>query len=103
MKNNSLISTWILVQILLVIVFGIVPSSRRNDLGDDLLVLGIKMLLLHFLRYARCDVALLGGVVEDGGAVFWSRVRSATRSRENDLRVPVSPPCLLTVVGSCVR
>lgn len=68
----TLIATWILVQIKLMIGFRVPPFSGRQDLGGNLAVL--PPLLLHFLCDVFCDFLLLGVVIEDGAAVLGSNV-----------------------------
>ena len=88
------------------VVLGIDPSSGLNDLGGDLRAVGIKVFLLYLLGHPLCDIFLSGRVMEDGRPILWKVVGLKTDDndcREIRLRVPRSFPCLLRVVGSCVR
>jgi hypothetical protein len=113
--RRALVPTRVLEQIQLVIILRIVPLRRLQNLGDDLLAFGREVLRLDLLGHALGDLELLWGVCEDRGAVFY-RIRVQTRSNwlsgglgdrgdggNGCLRVPVSAPWRLAVVGSCVR
>ena len=66
------------LQILLVIVFGIPPLARGQDLRDHLT---LPPLLVHQLGYLLGNFLLLGIVEEDGRPVLRARVGSLSVPR----------------------
>lgn len=88
------------------VVLRIEPYSGLNDLSGDLRPVGVEMFLLYFLGHFLGNVFLGGRVVEDGRAILYkTTVLSFGDSGRGGVhsRVPRSFPCLLRVVGSCVR
>jgi len=69
--RRALVPTWILEQILLVIVLGIIPGPCCLHSCDNLLFFGSKMFLLHFLRHTTGNRLLFWGMEEYSGAIFW--------------------------------
>ena len=70
-----MVSIWILEEVELVIVLGIIPLSSLDDLGDDLLAPGCEMLGLDLLRDALGNACLLRTVREDGGPILCEQTR----------------------------
>jgi hypothetical protein len=68
--GGALVATWILEQILLVIVLGIIPESCCLCGSDDLLFFRSEMFLLHFLRHTTGNRLLLWGMEEYSGTIF---------------------------------
>lgn len=104
--SGTLIARGVLEEVKLVIVLRIKPFSSLDNLGSDPRAVGVKVFLLHLLSHSLGDIFLNGRVVEDGRAILWEV--AALKPDNNDhgeihLRVPWSFPCLLRVVGSCVR
>ena len=69
--SRALVSLRILEEVELVIVLCIIPLSSLENLRDDLLSLGRKMLGLDLLRDTLCDACLLGTVSKDGRPIFY--------------------------------
>lgn len=105
--RRTLIPRRVLEQILLMVILCIPPLTRGQNVGHDLLPDGVEVRCLHFGSDALRDGELFGCGSEDRRAVFWGSMSGVEvegeRRRGGDLRVPVSPPCLFNVVGSCVR
>ena len=88
------------------IVLRIEPFSSLRDLSGDLRPVGIEVFLLYLLGHFLGNVFLGGRVVEDGRAILYKELALGFDDNECGgvhLRVPLSFPCLLSVVGSCVR
>lgn len=68
--RRALVTTWVLEQVLLVIILRVVPLLRLLDTGNDLLANRIKVLLLNLFRHAFGDGFLFRSVEEDSGAIF---------------------------------
>lgn len=68
--RRALVPTWILEQVLLVIILRIVPLLCLLDAGNDLLAHRVKVLLLDLLRHTFCDTFLFRSIEEDSGAIF---------------------------------
>jgi len=64
---------WVLVEILLMIIFGIVPRSCRNNLGNNLLFV---MLLLNLCRDPIGDLLLFWRMIKDGRSILCATVRT---------------------------
>jgi len=104
--SGTLITRRIIEEVELVVVLRIEPFSSLDDLSSDLRPVGVKVFLLHLLGHPLGYVFLRGRIVENGGTVLWKAVALKFDYKKcggTDSRVPRSPPCLLRVVGSCVR
>jgi hypothetical protein len=68
--RGALIASWILKQILLVIVLGIIPGSCCLYSSDNLLFFRSKMCLLHLPRHTTDNRLLLWGMEEYSGTIL---------------------------------
>ena len=68
--TRALVTLGILEEVELVIVFGIIPRPRLDNLRDNILSFGRKMLGLYLLRDTLCNARLLRTVRKDGRPVF---------------------------------
>ena len=72
--RRALVAFRVLVQVLLVVLFGVEPLACRDDLSNDRLALVV--LLLDLGSDPLCDLLLLGRVIEDGRTVLGTDVRA---------------------------
>ena len=74
--SRAMVPVGIVDQVLLVVVIGREKVLLRTnlELGNDLLALGIKVLLLHLLGHLLCNVKLVLVVCKDGRTVLCAAI-----------------------------
>lgn len=72
--GRTLVATRVLEEIFLVVVFGVIPLPSRKNLRHNLLALRVKVLLLHIRGDLLGNVFLLRCEIEDGRAVFLTKI-----------------------------
>ena len=70
--SRALVPARVLEQVLLMVVLRVPPCPCCDDIRHDLCPDRVEMLLLHLFGHTARDRLLLGGMEEDGRAVFCS-------------------------------